>query len=142
MHDYRLARDYDIVDAYNKTIAELGEKARSLSRMEIFALVAQHPAKQFYVSYSEAKKNVSLLLRNIPLCVTTPLRQQLYEDIAILTLDEMKKHPGVKALDFVCDIVDGAAPCFYLSPGMIEQRYNETIKRMQNENRKKTLRCA
>ncbi len=142
MHDYRLARDYDIVDAYNKTIAELGERARAMSRNEIFEIVAKQPAKQFYVSYQEAKKNVSLILRELPLPVKARRRVDMYIDIAILALEEHKKHPYDSIYDLVCDVIDSPAPNFYLCPSTIEQRYNETLRRIRRENKKRFKQCA
>lgn len=142
MHDYRLARDYDIVDAYNKTIAELGGAARTMMRDEIFNYVAKQPAKQFYISYQEAKKYVSRLLRDQPISIKSEYRQQMYLDIAIFALDRHKQQPEVSILDHVCDVVDSEAPSFYLSRSTIEQRYNETIKRIQRDNKKQLQRCA
>ncbi len=142
MHDYRLARDYDIVDTYNKVIAMLGRDARTMMRDEIFEYVTRQPAKQFYISYQEAKKNVSLLLRNLPIPIKSEFRRQMYLDIAILALDRHKQHPEVSILDHVCDVVDSEAPSFYLSRSSIEQRYNETIKRIQRDNKKQLQRCA
>ncbi len=127
--EHRRRRDYDIVDTHNRIIAEIGERAKTMKRDEIFEIVAQQPAKHFYVSHQEAKKNVSLILRDLPLSLKTPRRVDMYVDITILALDEQKKRPDISIYELVCDVINNSpAPSFYLCPKMIEQRYNETIK--------------
>lgn len=129
MGKYTDERDNDVVEEVNTIIKELGGFATKITRKRIFELAAQRPAKRFYISYEEAKKNVSLLLRNLPLATKTRLKREMYEDIAILYLDRLRQHPQAKGLEPICDIVDGEAPQFYIAPRTIEIIYNETTKR-------------
>lgn len=82
----------DLLKAYERVVKQCGVRAMMMSRKELVALTVHGGAPKFYITYEMARRNVSALLRGMPLDCNNKLKVQMYADIARLTLDYQRRH--------------------------------------------------
>ena len=110
-----------------KDIKELADKYRKECPNDIRAVnnwivdkIYKSSAPKYYISFEEARRNVSKLLRNKPLDRNNKLIVEMYKDLA----EKVKKYNiehNKNIIDFEClfDIINTQAKSFYLSKSTI-----------------------
>lgn len=108
----------DLLRAYERVMKQCGLQAMLMSRKELVAMAVHGGAPKFYITYEMARRNVSALLRGLPVDCTNPLKMQMYADIARLTLDYQRRHKRF-ADDFngalMAVLSEVPAPRFYVT---------------------------
>ena len=106
-----------------RDIKELADKYRKECPMNVRAVndwvtnrIYESSAPRYYVSFEEARRNVSKVLRNKPLNRSNKDIIKMYEDLAKQVKDYNIKHDK-DIIDFEClyDILNKEANSFYLS---------------------------
>lgn len=110
-----------------KYIKELADKYRKECPNEVRAVndwitnkIYESSAPKYYISFEEAQRNVSKILRNKPLNMSNKLTIEMYKDLA----EKVKKYNiehNRNIIDFEClfDIIDSQVKSFYLSKSTI-----------------------
>ena len=133
---FKRERDRDFVKAYERVMRRYGDKAPYISRKEIVAQTILESAPKFYITYEMAHRNVSLILRNKPLPCNNPLKKEMYNDIAQLTLEYMRnyKKQNVDFNEALISVLSGfPAPRFYIN----ETSANSLICKLQRSGQQK-----
>jgi hypothetical protein len=106
-----------------KEIKKLADKYRKECPMNVRAVndwivnrIYESPAPRYYVSFEEARRQVSKILRDKPLTISNKPTVKMYKDLA----EKVKKYNiehNKDILSFEClfDILDNPAESFYLS---------------------------
>ena len=106
-----------------KEIKKLADKYRKECPPNVRAVNAwtvnriyESPAPKYYISFEEARRNVSRILRGKPLNRGNKYITKMYEDLAEKVKEYNNKH-NADIINFDClfDIIDSPAKSFYLS---------------------------
>ncbi len=108
----------DLLCAYERVVKECGVRGMMMTRKELMERVIHGGAPRFYITYEMARRNVSALLRGLPLDCRNRLKLQMYADIARLTIDYQRRHKSC-ADDFngalMAVLSELPAPRFYMT---------------------------
>lgn len=106
-----------------KDIQKLADKYRKECPINVRAVnswivnrIFESPAPKYYVSFEEARRHVSKILRNQPLAISNDLTVKTYKDLAEKVKEYNIKHnKNIISFDCLLDILDSPASSFYLS---------------------------
>ena len=106
-----------------KDIKELADKYRKECPVNVRAInnwvvdkIYESPAPRYYISFEEARRNVSRILRGKPLSRGNKNTSKMYEDLAKQVKEYNIKHnKNIINFDCLYDILDKKANSFYLS---------------------------
>lgn len=106
-----------------KEIKKLADKYRKECPPNVRAVNAwivnriyESPAPKYYISFEEARRNVSKILRGKPLTRGNKYIAKMYEDLAKQVKEYNDKHnKDIINFDCLFDIIDSPAKSFYLS---------------------------
>lgn len=133
---FKKERDRDFVKAYEHVMRGYGKKAPYTSRREIVARTLIGGAPKFYITYEMAHRNVSLILRNKTVPCNNPIKKEMYNDIARLTINFMNTHKkqGIGFNEALITVLSThPAPRFYMN----ETSANSLICKLQRSKQKK-----
>lgn len=122
--DFTQQRNEDIMRAYRVQLV----KARFIVMPEIFRLVAESPAKRFWVSEERAAVEVSRMLAGKPFSRMRKNKREMFEEIYRRFLLLREEHPDKSVFELVSKVVNQPAPKFYLTPRTV----GEFIYRIRN----------
>lgn len=122
--DFTKERNDDLYRAYREQLA----KASYIVMPEIFALVADSPARRFWVSEERAAIVVSAMLAEKPLPKMRSNKREMFEEIFRRFLILRAEYPKKSVYELVSAVVNQPAPKFYLTPRTV----GEFIYRMKN----------
>lgn len=115
---FRNEFERDFMKAYEQVLRECGRQALLMTRRELVARAVHGGAPKFYITYEMARRNVSALLRGLPLDCHNKLKMQMYADIARFTIDYQRRHRRY-ADDFngalMAVLSEYPAPRFYIT---------------------------
>lgn len=135
---FKKERDRDFVKAYEHVMRSYGKDAPYTSRREIVARTLIGGAPKFYITYEMAHRNVSLILRNKSVPCNNPIKREMYNDIARLTLDFMNAHKrqGIGFNEALITVLSTLpAPRFYMN----ETSANSLICKLQRSRQKQRI---
>ncbi len=89
---FKREMERDFIKAYERTVAECGDRALLMPRREMVERMLAQEAPRFYITYEMARRNVSCILRGKPFKCDNPLRREMYYDIARLTRLYQERH--------------------------------------------------
>ena len=106
-----------------KDIQKLADKYRKECPINIRAVnswivnrIYESPAPRYYVSFEEARRHVSKILRNQPMTRSNNHTVKMYKDLAEKVREHNIKHnKDIISFDCLLDILDSPANSFYLS---------------------------
>jgi hypothetical protein len=122
--DFTKERNEDLLRVYREQLA----RASYIVMPEIFALVADSPARRFWVSEERAAIVVSAMLAGKPLPKMRSNKREMFEEIYRRFLILRSEHPKKSVYELVTAVVNQPAPKFYLTPRTV----GEFIYRMKN----------
>lgn len=122
--DFTRQRNEDIMRAFRVHLV----KAKSIVMPEIFRLVAESPAKRFWVSEERAAVEVSRMLAGKPFSRMRRNKREMFEEIFRRFLLLREVHPEKSVFELVAEVVNQPAPKFYLTPRTV----GEFIYRIRN----------
>ena len=122
--DFTRQRNNDIMRVYRAQLV----KANYIVMPEIFRLVAESPAKRFWVSEERAAVEVSRMLAGKPFSRMRQNKREMFEEIYRRFLLLRDRHPEKSVFKLVSIVVNQPAPKFYLTPRTV----GEFIYRIRN----------
>jgi hypothetical protein len=99
----------------------LKEKRFSVSREELYLLVAQSRTARFWVVPSSAYKTIQKIIHGVPLPHQDPHRCRMYSEILRRTIDYMHANRKASLYYAIQQVVRQPAPEFYLAPKTIKR---------------------
>lgn len=111
-------RDENVRQVYNRILAD---KGFSVSKEEIYHLVAQSRASRFWVVPSHAKKTLYKMMYGRTIANQEPIRRRMYSEILRRVTEYMRTHRHTTFSHAVYYVVSQPAPEFYLSPSTIKR---------------------
>lgn len=122
--DFTQERNDDLMRVYREKL----EEANFIVMPKIFELVAESPAKRFWVSEERAAIVVSSILAGKPMPRMRSNKREMFEEIFRRFLIYRKQFPGKSVFELTTKIVNEPAPKFYLTPRTV----GEFIYRIKN----------
>jgi hypothetical protein len=122
--EFTRQRNEDIMRAYRSQLARTGY----ILMPEIFRLVAESPAKRFWVSEERAAVEVARMLAGKPFLRMRPNKREMFEEIFRRYLMLRDEYPDKSLFELVSMVVNQPAPKFYLTPRTV----GEFIYRIRN----------
>ncbi len=132
-------RDRDFFRAYKRVIRELGDLAPYISRDELVMRTLCGGAPKFYLTFELARRNIRCLMENRAIPCNNPLKREMYETLARLTLDyyDRHKHEGVTFSSALMTILaESPAPRFYMTKRSAKNLLCEMLRKERMEQRK------
>lgn len=120
-------RNEDLMRAYRHCLSV----ASSVPAPDIFKLVADSPAKRFWVSPERAAVVVSALIAGRPVGKMRPNKARMFQEIYRRYLIHKKKYPHLSTLDIVSIVVNEPAPRFYLTPRTVGELISRIRRRFK-----------
>ncbi len=113
---YKEERDRDLFRAYNDALKSLGKEAVNMPREKVVRHVVYSVAPRFYISYEEARRNVKRIFSGRSPRCASPIRIEMYNDLANLLASYLRRRPRSSFNDALCSVLaEKQAPRFYLS---------------------------
>lgn len=108
----RIKEIQKLVDKYRR---ECPKNVRAVNSW-IADRIYESPAPKYYVSFEEARRNVSKILRDQPLSKSNTLVVKMYKDLAEKVKEYNIKHnKDITNFDCLFDILNSPAKSFYVS---------------------------
>ena len=105
-----------------------------ISLQKAFQDAVDAPAPRFWVSEARATRVINCMLKGIPITEgMLPEKKKMYAHILSKVLEQLKISPQTPVGDIVFEIVNGPAPCCYLSPARAK-KIILAEKRLQRQN--------
>lgn len=122
--DFTKERNNDLLHVYRTRLKEAG----FIVMPDIFQLVANSPARRFYVSEERASIVISAMLSGNKLTKMRSNKREMFNEIFRRFLILRKQKPNSSVYDLVSEIVQQPAPKFYLTARTV----GEFIYRIKN----------
>lgn len=122
--DFTKERNDDLMRVYREKLAT----ANIIVMPRIFELVAEAPARRFWVSEERATIVVSAMLAGKQLPRMRNNKREMFDEIFRRFLIYRKQFPGKSIFELTSKIVNEPAPKFYLTPRTV----GEFIYRIKN----------
>lgn len=122
--DFTSERNDDIMRAYREQLA----LANYIIMPDIFAKVAESPAKRFWVSEERAAVEISRMLVGKPFSRMRDNKREMFQEIFRRFLALRELHPKKSIFELATIVVNQPAPKFYLTPRTV----GEFIYRIKN----------
>lgn len=111
-------RDHNVRQVYKHLLAQYGF---SISKQELYRLVANSRARQFWVVPSSAKRTLYRMMYGKPIRNQSPERKRMYSEILTRVRDYMHYNHNVSLSAAVAWVIRQPAPEFYLSINTIKR---------------------
>lgn len=118
-------RDAELVKCFRKRLGEV----LTIDLDKIFAEVAAHPAKRFYVSEYRAAVVVRHHMRHGEWCVKGAKRKEMFREIEKRVLRLLEDHDDMSLDDAMVEVINSPAPEFYLTPRSCRTLIYKLIKK-------------
>ena len=125
MNAIKHLRNNNIVENYFETLKNNPSKRIE----EIFRITAKSSAPMFYVTFENARRFISLLMRGKRLPVTNSNKRKMYMEIYRRYRERVKDSDARYKYLILEDIIKEPAPSFYLNEETIRQIVYTTLRK-------------
>ena len=119
-------RNNDIVENYFATLKNNPSKRIE----EILRITAKSSASRFYVTFENARRFTSLLMRGKRLPITNSNKRKMYMEIYRRYRERVKDSDARYKYLILEDIIEEPAPSFYLDEEIIRQIVYTTLRKL------------
>ena len=111
--EFKKERDVDFMNAYHNVIRSYGKQAIQLSRDVLIQATIHSQAKRYYVSYEQALRIISKMLRGKEVLFRNDLKKEMYTTILKEVKIKLTKDQSLKKV--LSNIIYSPAPRFHIS---------------------------
>lgn len=129
----RELRKKDVINSFFGTLKELHNTRPHITQGEVIELASKKSAPRFYVTFENARRFVSLLVRGKELPITNKNKVEMYKEIYRRYREQVKNKNARYKYLILEDIIEEPAPSFYLD----EETFRGIIYSTLRNNSKK-----
>lgn len=133
-YEHEEERNSDLMEVYKKCLASM----TYVSMARLWELMAEYPAKRFYVSEERAAIVVSRIFHGDNLSNMRPTRRKMFYEIHSRVQKIIQDKPQLSIAQCCSMIVYSPAPSFFMTPFSIRQTVYK-IKRQWYEQRRNRI---
>lgn len=123
----REMRKRDVINTFFENLKKLRKKNPKITLGEVVKLSAQCNAPRFYATFENARRFVSLLIRNKKLPIKNPNKVSMYKEIYRRYKKRMSK--GECRYIVIEEILEEPAPSFYLDVETFQGILYKTVRK-------------
>ena len=120
-------RRQDIIDSFFNSLKELRKTRPFVTQNEVIEHAARSTAPRFYVTFENARRFVSLLMRGKRLPIVNKNKVEMYKEI--YRRWRARQKGGRNRYLVLADIILEPAPSFYLSEDRIKGCYYRSMRK-------------
>lgn len=107
-------RRQDVVNSFFGSLKELRKTRPFVSQSEVIEHASRSSAPRFYVTFENARRFVSLLMRDKKLPITNKNKIEMYKEIYRRYREQVKNSDSRYKYLILEDIIEEPAPSFYI----------------------------
>ena len=131
-YSVREMRKQDVINTFYESYKELKKSKPFATQNEVIEYAVKSEAPRFYVTFENARRFVSLLLRKKKLPIVNENKQEMYKEIYRRYIKQMKDSNKRYKYLILEKIIEEPAPSFYLE----EETFRGIIyKTLRNRNK-------
>ncbi len=135
----RDVRRQDVVNSFFGSLKELRKTKPFVSQSEVIEHASKSGAPRFYVTFENARRFVSMLLRDKELPITNKNKLEMYKEIYRRYCDQVKDKESRYKYLILENIIEEPAPSFYLD----EETFRGIVYRtLRSKSRKEEPKMA
>ena len=135
-YSVRDTRKQDIIDSFFKTLKEQRKTRPFITQNEVIEQAAKGSAPRFYVTFENARRFVSLLMRGKPLPITNKNKIAMYKEIYRRYKAREKNCDNRYKYVILEDIIEEPAPSFYIDMetfrGIVYRTLRDTCRKSEH----------
>lgn len=137
-YSVRDTRKQDIIDSFFKTLKEERKTRPFITQNEVIEQAAKGSAPRFYVTFENARRFVSLLMRGKRLPIVNKNKVEMYKEIFRRYKERLKDSDKRYKYIILESIIEEPAPSFYIDEetfrGIVYRTLRDTCRK--NEHHK------
>ena len=110
----REMRRQDVINSFFGTMKELHKTRPYITQSEVIEEASRKSASRFYVTFENARRFISLLMRGKRLPITNSNKRKMYMEIYRRYREQVKDSDARYKYLILEDIIEEPAPSFYL----------------------------
>lgn len=135
----REARRQDILDTFFNTMKESRKTRPYITQGEVIELASKSSAPRFYVTFENARRFVSLLMRGKKLPIVNKNKQEMYKEIYRRYKAKVKDANARYKYIILEDIIEEPAPSFYIDGETFRGIIYTTLRKNSKTNECKAI---
>lgn len=131
--EYERERDEDLLQTFRRLIVE----SPVINILNICTILANSPAKRFWVSEERAAIVLSAMMKGDRLEGMRPTKREMFNEIYRRAMQLRREHPEMTIYELASNVVRQPAPKFYVTPKSAKYLVLCAKKRCYEETKRK-----